>query len=154
MSSDGVTTSTRRQILEVAVGILERDGLHAVSTRSVAAAAGIRAASLHQIFGYKDGLLAAVAVHSFTRVPARPLVRGRPPPPGHVTGVTLASIGAPADDREEVISTGRAMPSSTPSPPTCPRLPIAASPPEPSVDEQLAARIHHSQTVTTRRPRV
>ncbi len=55
----------RRQILEVAAGILERDGEPAVSTRSVAAAAGIRAASLYQLFGDKDGLLAALAIHAF-----------------------------------------------------------------------------------------
>jgi AcrR family transcriptional regulator len=56
---------TRQQILQVAAGLLERDGLHAVSTRSVAAAAGIRAASLYQLFGDKDGLLAALALHGF-----------------------------------------------------------------------------------------
>ncbi|MDN3352926.1 TetR/AcrR family transcriptional regulator [Actinomadura sp. DC4] len=55
----------RRQILEVAAGILERDGAKALSTRSVAAAAGIRAASLYQLFGDKDGLLAALAIHAF-----------------------------------------------------------------------------------------
>lgn len=54
-----------RQILEAAADILERDGAQAVSTRSVAAAAGIRAASLYQLFGDMDGLLAALAVHGF-----------------------------------------------------------------------------------------
>ena len=49
----------------MAADILERDGAHAVSTRSVAAAAGIRAASLYQLFGDKDGLLAALAIHAF-----------------------------------------------------------------------------------------
>lgn len=58
-------TRTRRQILEVAAEILERDGAGALSTRSVAAAAGIRAASLYQLFGDKDGLLAALAIHAF-----------------------------------------------------------------------------------------
>ncbi len=58
-------TRTRRQILEVAAGILEREGAQAVSTRAVAAAAGIRAASLYQLFGDKDGLLAALAIHAF-----------------------------------------------------------------------------------------
>ena len=55
----------RQQILEAAAGILERDGAQAVSTRSVAAAAGIRAASLYQLFGDMDGLLGALAVHGF-----------------------------------------------------------------------------------------
>jgi AcrR family transcriptional regulator len=56
-----------RPILEAAATILERDGVQAVSTRSVAAAAGIRAASLYQLFGDMDGLLAALAVHGFER---------------------------------------------------------------------------------------
>jgi AcrR family transcriptional regulator len=58
-------TRTRQLVLEVAAGILERDGAQAVSTRSVGAAAGIRAASLYQLFGDKDGLLAALANHAF-----------------------------------------------------------------------------------------
>lgn len=62
---DDVKTHTRRQILQAAAGILDREGAQAVSTRSVAAAAGIRAASLYQLFGDKDALLAALAVHGF-----------------------------------------------------------------------------------------
>jgi len=62
---DEAKARTRQQILEAAAGILEREGVHAVSTRSVAAAAGIRAASLYQFFEDKDGLLAALAVHAF-----------------------------------------------------------------------------------------
>ncbi|MEO3872256.1 TetR/AcrR family transcriptional regulator [Nonomuraea sp. B12E4] len=62
---DDAKTRIRRQIIEVAADLLEREGAQAVSTRSVAAAAGIRAASLYQFFGDKDGLLAALAVHAF-----------------------------------------------------------------------------------------
>ncbi|MCO5969584.1 TetR/AcrR family transcriptional regulator [Actinoallomurus soli] len=62
---DDVKTRTRRQIIEAAAEILEREGTQALSTRSVAAAAGIRAASLYQYFGDKDGLLAALAIHGF-----------------------------------------------------------------------------------------
>ncbi|SES03894.1 transcriptional regulator, TetR family [Lentzea xinjiangensis] len=62
---DDAKARTRQQILEVAAGILEREGAQAVSTRSVAAAAGVRAASLYQFFGDKDGLLAALAIHAF-----------------------------------------------------------------------------------------
>jgi AcrR family transcriptional regulator len=62
---DDVKTRTRRHILETAAGILEREGAQAVSTRSVAAAAGIRAASLYQLFGDMDGLLAALAIQAF-----------------------------------------------------------------------------------------
>jgi AcrR family transcriptional regulator len=64
---DDSKARTRRHILEAAAGILEREGAQAVSTRSVAAAAGIRAASLYQLFGDKDGLLAAVAIQAFDR---------------------------------------------------------------------------------------
>jgi AcrR family transcriptional regulator len=64
---DDAKTRTRRQILEVAADILEREGAQAVSTRSVAAAAGIRAASLYQHFGDKDGLLAALSIQAFDR---------------------------------------------------------------------------------------
>jgi AcrR family transcriptional regulator len=64
---DDAKTRNRRQILEVAAVILEREGAQAVSTRSVAAAAGIRAASLYQLFGDKDGLLAALAIQAFDR---------------------------------------------------------------------------------------
>ena len=62
---DDAKTRTRQHVLEVAAGILERDGAQAVSTRSVAAAAGVRAASLYQLFGDKDGLLEALAVRAF-----------------------------------------------------------------------------------------
>lgn len=62
---DDAKDRTRQQILEAAAGILEQQGAQAVSTRSVAAAAGIRAASLYQLFGDKDGLLAALAIHAF-----------------------------------------------------------------------------------------
>ncbi|GAA3292190.1 TetR/AcrR family transcriptional regulator [Dactylosporangium vinaceum] len=62
---DDVKAHTRQRILAVAADLLENQGAQAVSTRSVAAAAGIRAASLYQLFGDKDGLLAAVAVQAF-----------------------------------------------------------------------------------------
>ncbi|MGO4431658.1 TetR family transcriptional regulator, partial [Streptomyces sp. MCAF7] len=48
---DDAKTRSRRQILEVAAELLERKGAQALSTRAVAAAAGIRAASLYQLFG-------------------------------------------------------------------------------------------------------
>lgn len=62
---DDAKTRSRRQILEVAAELLEREGAQALSTRTVAAAAGIRAASLYQLFGDKDGLLSALAIHAF-----------------------------------------------------------------------------------------
>ncbi|WP_030898199.1 TetR/AcrR family transcriptional regulator [Streptomyces sp. NRRL F-5126] len=62
---DDAKARSRRRILEVAADLLEREGAQALSTRAVAAAAGIRAASLYQLFGDKDGLLSALAVHAF-----------------------------------------------------------------------------------------
>lgn len=73
-----------RRILEVAAELLERDGGQALSTRAVAAAAGIRAASLYQLFGDKDGLLSALAVHAFDLYLARKQ--------------TLSSSGDPVED--------------------------------------------------------
>ena len=67
MTVDDVRARTRQQVLEVATVMLEREGARAVSTRAVAAAAGIRAASLYQLFGDKDGLLTALAGHAFDR---------------------------------------------------------------------------------------
>jgi AcrR family transcriptional regulator len=64
---DDAKNRTRRQILDAAADILEKEGAQALSTRSVAAAAGIRAASLYQLFGDKDGLLEALAIQAFDR---------------------------------------------------------------------------------------
>jgi len=64
-TSDRDRAAVQQHVLEVAASILERDGVLAVSTRSVAAAAGIRAASLYQLFGDKDALLTALAQHAF-----------------------------------------------------------------------------------------
>jgi AcrR family transcriptional regulator len=62
---DDAKTRSRQRILEVAAELLEREGTQALSTRAVATAAGIRAASLYQLFGDKDGLLSALAIHAF-----------------------------------------------------------------------------------------
>jgi AcrR family transcriptional regulator len=81
---DDAKTRNRRQILEVAAELLEREGAQALSTRAVAAAAGIRAASLYQLFGDKNGLLSALAIHAFDLYLAQK----------H----TLSSSGDPVDD--------------------------------------------------------
>lgn len=81
---DDAKTRSRRQILEVAAELLERGGVQALSTRAVAAAAGIRAASLYQLFGDKDGLLSALAIHAFDLYLAQKQ--------------TLSSSGDPVDD--------------------------------------------------------
>lgn len=50
-----------------AASLLEEDGLDAVSTRAVAARAGVPTPSIFRVFGDKDGLLEAVAEHGFRR---------------------------------------------------------------------------------------
>ncbi|MFF0344055.1 TetR/AcrR family transcriptional regulator [Kribbella sp. NPDC004875] len=55
----------RGHIVEVAAGLLAAGGRDAVSTRSVAAAAGTQAPTIYRLFGDKDGLLAAVLEYGF-----------------------------------------------------------------------------------------
>ena len=57
---------TRQRIIDAAIGLLERDGRDAVTTRSVAVAAGVQPPAIYRLFGDKDGLLDAVAEHGFT----------------------------------------------------------------------------------------
>ncbi|MET7694425.1 TetR/AcrR family transcriptional regulator [Streptomyces sp. NPDC005483] len=57
----------RRRIVLAAARLLEEGGLDAVSTRAVAAAAGVPAPSIFRLFGDKDGLLDEVAEHGFKR---------------------------------------------------------------------------------------
>jgi AcrR family transcriptional regulator len=58
-SSDGKTTADC--IVRAAGLILEREGLDALSTRTIAAAAGVPAPTIFRLFGDKQGLLEAVA---------------------------------------------------------------------------------------------
>ncbi|WP_033213516.1 TetR/AcrR family transcriptional regulator [Kitasatospora phosalacinea] len=55
----------RRQVLQVAAELLEEGGSGAVSTRAVAAAAGITAPALYRMFEDKDRLLAELAAYGF-----------------------------------------------------------------------------------------
>jgi AcrR family transcriptional regulator len=57
----------RRKIVLAAARLLEEGGLDAVSTRAVAAAAGVPTPSIFRVFGDKDGLLEEVAEHGFQR---------------------------------------------------------------------------------------
>jgi len=53
----------RARLVEVAAELLATLGPGAVTTRSVAAAAGVQAPVIYRLFGDKDGLLEAVAEH-------------------------------------------------------------------------------------------
>ncbi|SER39693.1 TetR/AcrR family transcriptional regulator [Microlunatus flavus] len=55
--------ATRTRIVEVAARLLEESGPAAVTTRAVAAEAGVQAPTLYRLFGDKDGLMEAVAEH-------------------------------------------------------------------------------------------
>lgn len=55
----------RERIIEAASELLKQ-GRDAVSTRTVSAAAGVQAPVIYRLFGDKEGLLDAVAVHGYT----------------------------------------------------------------------------------------
>ena len=57
--------STRDRIVTTAAKLLAEGGSDAVSTRAVAAAAGVQAPTLYRLFGDKQGLLDAVATYGF-----------------------------------------------------------------------------------------
>jgi AcrR family transcriptional regulator len=61
------TDSSRRRIVEAAVELLESGGPDAVSTRAVAAAAGMQPPAIYRHFGDKEGLLEAVAEHGYAQ---------------------------------------------------------------------------------------
>jgi AcrR family transcriptional regulator len=56
---------TRAQLVEVAAELLASQGPDAVTTRSVALAAGVQAPTIYRLFGDKNGLLDAVVEHGF-----------------------------------------------------------------------------------------
>ena len=55
--------ATRTRIVEVAAQLLRSAGPAAVTTRAVAAEAGVQAPTIYRLFGDKDGLMEAVAEH-------------------------------------------------------------------------------------------
>jgi AcrR family transcriptional regulator len=62
---------TRAQLVEVAARLLAAEGPDAVTTRSVALAAGVQAPTIYRLFGDKNGLLDAVIEHGFATYLAR-----------------------------------------------------------------------------------
>ncbi len=62
---------TRAQLVEVAAHLLATQGPDAVTTRSVALAAGVQAPTIYRLFGDKSGLLDAVVEHGFATYMAR-----------------------------------------------------------------------------------
>lgn len=58
--------ATRIHIVASAIDLLNSGGRDAVTTRAVAAAAGVQVPTIYRLFGDKHGLLDAVAEHGFT----------------------------------------------------------------------------------------
>ncbi|MFJ8312822.1 MULTISPECIES: TetR/AcrR family transcriptional regulator [unclassified Streptomyces] len=63
--------AVRSRLVEVAAHLLATEGPDAVTTRSVALAAGVQAPTIYRLFGDKNGLLDAVAEHGFATYLAR-----------------------------------------------------------------------------------
>jgi AcrR family transcriptional regulator len=78
---------TRAHLVEVAAELLATQGPEAVTTRSVALAAGVQAPTIYRLFGDKSGLLDAVAEHGFATYVARK-------PPVHATADPVESLRA------------------------------------------------------------
>jgi AcrR family transcriptional regulator len=75
------TEATRQRIVEAAADLLAREGRDAVTTRAVAAAAGVQAPAIYRLFGDKDGLLEAVAEHGYATFLAAKHADTRPDDP-------------------------------------------------------------------------
>lgn len=67
----GRRDETRQRIIEAAADLLAREGRDAVTTRAVAAAAGLQPPAIYRLFGDKDGLLDAVAEYGYETFLAR-----------------------------------------------------------------------------------
>lgn len=65
VTPDATPDTPRERIVTAAVKLLEKEGPDAVSTRAVAAAAGMQPPAIYRIFGDKEGLLEAVAERGY-----------------------------------------------------------------------------------------
>ncbi|WP_407541829.1 TetR/AcrR family transcriptional regulator (plasmid) [Deinococcus radiomollis] len=64
-TSDAAPNVQQERVLDAAILLLSREGRDALTTRSVAAAAGVQAPTLYRLFGDKRGLLDAVAAYGY-----------------------------------------------------------------------------------------
>jgi AcrR family transcriptional regulator len=71
----------RGRIVAAAAELLARNGRDALTTRAVAAAAGVQAPTIYRLFGDKRGLLDAIAEHGFATYLAEKKVREPGPDP-------------------------------------------------------------------------
>jgi AcrR family transcriptional regulator len=80
-AESAVREASRQRIVEAAAELLAHKGREAVTTRAVAAAAGVQAPVIYRVFGDKDGLLEAVAEHGYTTFLAAKHADARPQDP-------------------------------------------------------------------------
>ncbi|MEU4232185.1 TetR/AcrR family transcriptional regulator [Nonomuraea sp. NPDC026600] len=71
----------RRRVIEAAADLLAREGRDAVTTRAVAAAAGLQPPAIYRHFADMDALLEAVAEHGYVTFLAAKRVDPHPPDP-------------------------------------------------------------------------
>lgn len=76
-----VREDSRQRVVEAAAELLAHKGREAVTTRAVAAAAGVQAPVIYRLFGDKDGLLEAVAEHGYATFLAAKHADARPQDP-------------------------------------------------------------------------
>jgi AcrR family transcriptional regulator len=82
-ASAGSREPVRQRVVDAAADLLAREGRDAVTTRAVAAAAGVQAPTIYRLFGDKDGLLEAVAEQGYaTFLAAKQVVRDELDPIG------------------------------------------------------------------------
>ena len=79
--------AVRARLVDVAADLLAAQGPEAVTTRSVALAAGVQAPTIYRLFGDKNGLLEAVAEHGFANYVAQK-------PPVHADDDPVAGLHA------------------------------------------------------------
>jgi len=72
---------TRSRILTAAADLVARGGRGALTTRAIAAAAGVQAPTIYRLFGDKRGLVDALAEHGFATYLAEKSVREQGPDP-------------------------------------------------------------------------
>ena len=69
---------SRQRIIEAAADLLAHEGREALTTRAVAAAAGVQPPTIYRLFGDKDGLLDAVIEHGYATFLAAKHADARP----------------------------------------------------------------------------
>ncbi len=105
----------RRQLIDAAVRVLQRDGLHHVTTRAIATEAGAPLASIHYTFGSKQDVVRAAYEQVVTDLLAE-IERAITPGAGLSAAVedVCAAIGVMLDDDRFAIVMGDLTPADDP----------------------------------------